>query len=208
MPVVSVSRILITSFGNMIICLWLSFYIQAKSGSSHTKDAMEEMNCHLAQTFAQDFPFYLVLAYRMYKWGNDLYSSALLCTHCLLACYIHPYMDFLTETLKSTNVNRWIHSSGAALRRWRSWTRNRLPSPSWVSSTGEHSVSRVGILYDLIWSETDWCWLTKMLHFTKLAGYVLSSLPTRIFPSKYRHCQHFGYSAVVFFRVQYSEYSS
>ena len=67
MPVVPVSRILIASFGKVIICLWLSFYIQAKSGSSHAKDVIEEMNCRLAQTFAQDFPFYLVVAYRMYK---------------------------------------------------------------------------------------------------------------------------------------------
>ena len=45
----------------------VSFYIQAKPGSSDTKEAIEDINHHLAETFAQDFPFYLVLAYRMSK---------------------------------------------------------------------------------------------------------------------------------------------
>ena len=44
----------------------VSLYIQAKSGSSTTEEALKKINRHLGQTFVQDFPFYLVLAYRMH----------------------------------------------------------------------------------------------------------------------------------------------
>ena len=50
-------------------------YIQAKPGSSDTKEAIEEINHHLPKTFTTDFPFYLVLAYRMNKWENDVGST-------------------------------------------------------------------------------------------------------------------------------------
>lgn len=39
--------------------------VQATSDGSHI-DALKKINHHLAQTFVRDFPFYLVLAYRMH----------------------------------------------------------------------------------------------------------------------------------------------
>ena len=54
-------------------------YIQAKPGSSDTKEAIEGINHHIPKTFTTDFPFYLVLAYRMNKWENDV----------VLPCFTH-----------------------------------------------------------------------------------------------------------------------
>ena len=123
-----------------------------------------------------------------------------------------------SENVISTNVKRWIYSSRFALRRWRPWSLNRLPPPSWVSSTGEHSVSRVVI----VWSETDWPVLTyqnvtfpsckscivfkdSLGWLVFIHGYVVSSVPTRIssLPTfQLQRCSLLGTS------VQYLEYSS
>lgn len=198
------------------MCLWLSFYIQAKSGSSHTKDAMEEMNCHLAQTFGQDFPFYLVLAYRMYKWGNDLYSSALLCTHCLLAernllcssLYGFPHRNFKVYQCKQ--MNSFIKSCIEKME---------------IMDSQQIAFTFLGFLnrwtfsfqswYNLIWSETDWCWLTKMLHFTKLAGnhsWLCTFFNSnQNFPIKISSLPTFWLQCCSLLQgasVQYSEYSS
>ena len=56
-------------------------YIQAKPESSHTdvNDALRKINHHLAQNFARDFPFYLVLAYTIYRWGRQLLTVAITC---------------------------------------------------------------------------------------------------------------------------------
>ena len=45
--------------------MYVPLSVQATSDGSHI-DALKKLNHHLEQTFVRDFPFYLVLAYRMY----------------------------------------------------------------------------------------------------------------------------------------------
>ena len=45
---------------------------------------------------------------------------------------------FLIGNLTSTSVMSVMCSSEIVLRRWRIWTHNELPPPSWASSRGEH----------------------------------------------------------------------
>ena len=52
---------------------------------------------------------------------------------------IHLYIFLVIENLTSTSLKGVRCSSGVLLRGWRAWNLNKLPSPSWASSRGEHS---------------------------------------------------------------------
>ena len=41
--------------------------IQGKQGSYTTDEVLRMISRHVAKTFPRDFPFYLVLAYKMHK---------------------------------------------------------------------------------------------------------------------------------------------
>ena len=107
-----------------------------KTYSSHSdvKDALKMINRHLTQTFIRDFPFYLVLAFKMHTWVRLTYAWWVCCMGELV-----DIPNLLTGNQTYTSVRRWACSSGAALRRWRVWTLSSLPPPSWPSSRGGHS---------------------------------------------------------------------
>jgi len=50
----------------------------------------------------------------------------------------HDMFHFLIGNLTSTSVMSVMCSSKIVLRKWRIWTHNKLPPPSWASSRGEH----------------------------------------------------------------------
>ena len=50
------------------VCVCLCVCVKAKPEGNHPEvnETLKKLNRHLAQTFARDFPFYLLLAYKMH----------------------------------------------------------------------------------------------------------------------------------------------